>query len=128
MSYPDPPPRPVSAGNGDSAALIFFQKLWDIHWDPKVNIFVHDPKLKMSKTTKGYVPTLRIPVAKSTPVAQPDNYKGIYVQGASYDALEWVVVQNGPINGAFISTADGNNNAPWTGINWVQFSSLTQWF
>ena len=64
--------------------------------------------------------------AKSSPVQS--DYAGVYVPGQSYDALEWVVVQSGTAAGAYISTADGNSNAPITGINWVQCSALPQWF
>lgn len=64
-------------------------------------------------------------VSSKTPDA---NYKGLYVPGQTYNALEWVVVQAGVAAGAYISTADSNSNSPVTGINWVQFSALPQWF
>ncbi len=57
-----------------------------------------------------------------------NGYQGVYVAGQSYNAFEWVVVQAGPGQGAYISLVDANTNSPLTGINWVQFSSLNQWF
>lgn len=55
------------------------------------------------------------------------EYKGLYVPG-EYDKLEEVTVQSGPGAGTYASTADKNTNSPLTGINWIQISSLTQWF
>jgi len=128
MNFPPAPPRPVGSGSGpDSPALIYMQRIWDIHWDPKTSIFIDTPQIKFSKTPKGYLPILRIPKSTSKGGSKSD-YAGIYVKGQQYDALEWVVVQNGNASGAFISTADKNTNDPITGINWVQFSALPQWF
>lgn len=109
-------------------AVIYMQRVWDIHWDPKVSIFVDTPQLKFNKTPKGYVPVLRIPNASAPASPIKSDYAGIYVPGQTYDALEWVDVQSGTAAGAYICTKDGNTNAPITGIDWVQFSALPQWF
>jgi len=55
------------------------------------------------------------------------NFQGVYVPG-TYNFMDEVVVQSGPGQGEYISLADGNTNAPSTGINWIQVSSLNQWF
>ena len=104
------------------------QKVWDINWDPRTSIFVDTPQLKFNKTPKGYVPVLRIPPGSAPATQSESDYAGIYVSGQTYDAMQWVVVQTGVAAGAYISTADGNKNNPITGINWVQFSALPQWF
>lgn len=127
MSFPPPPPRPTAGPFGTTPAVIYMQRVWDINWDPKVSLFVETPLLKFDKTPKGYVPVLRIPKSTGGNSLQSD-YAGVYVHGQSYDALQWVVVQSGNASGAFISTADKNTNDPITGINWVQFSALPQWF
>ena len=104
------------------------QRIWDIHWDPKTNIFVDTPTQKFNKTPQGYVPVQQIRKTKGGGPTGQSDYAGVHVPGQSYDALQWVVVQGGNANGAYISTADKNTNAPITGINWVQLSALPQWF
>jgi hypothetical protein len=54
-------------------------------------------------------------------------FQGVYVPGAYNDGDE-VLLQGGPGAGLYYSTADNNPNAPTTGINWIQLSSLNQWF
>lgn len=64
----------------------------------------------------------------NTAAPSQSDFQGVYVPGQTYNALDWVVVQNGTAAGSYISTADNNTNAPITGINWIQFSWLPQWF
>jgi hypothetical protein len=82
--------------------------------------------VKVQKTTRGLRLTAKIPPSTAGGSAD-ENFKGVYTAGA-YNSEEWVVIQAGPGQGAYISTADGNTNDPRTGINWIQFSSLNQWF
>lgn len=56
------------------------------------------------------------------------DFAGLYVPGQTYNAFQSVLIQTGPAAGQWISTADNNTNHPATGINWLQLSSLTQWF
>jgi hypothetical protein len=126
MSYPPPPPRPVAGVDGQSPELLYMQKNWDIHWDPKVSIFVDTPLLKFNKTPKGYVPVLKIPPTK-TGGSKTTNFQGVYTPGI-YNTYDEVIIQSGPGNGAWVCLAEGNSNDPRTGINWIQFSSLNQWF
>ena len=59
---------------------------------------------------------------------QSDNFQGVYTPGA-YNMLDRVLVQfPGPNAGLYICLADGNTNAPYTGIGWIQVSALNQWF
>lgn len=56
------------------------------------------------------------------------NYQGIYVPGQAYNTEDVVLIQPGPGQGTYISTADGNTNDPRTGINWTQISWDPEWF
>lgn len=64
----------------------------------------------------------------NTTTSGNSNYQGIYVSGQTYNLFDEVLIQSGAGNGLYISLANGNSNAPTSGINWVQVSSLNQWF
>lgn len=55
------------------------------------------------------------------------NFQGVYTAG-TYNAFDEVVIQAGPGQGEYVCLADGNTNDPTTGIDWIQVSSLNQWF
>lgn len=54
MSFPAPPRRPTPGDEGANAESIFMQMMWDLWFDPKVNIFVQSDDIKVDKTPKGY--------------------------------------------------------------------------
>jgi hypothetical protein len=55
------------------------------------------------------------------------NFQGVYTPG-TYNAMDEVVIQSGARQGEYVCLADNNTNAPTTGIDWIQVSSLNQWF
>ena len=67
-NYPKSPPRPV----GTSSEARFMQLVWDFIWDPKTNLFVDSPNIRFDKTSKGYVPVIKIQSSSaSTPGTGP---------------------------------------------------------
>lgn len=119
------PTRPTGA----SAEMLFHQAVWDRVFGRRGRIISVPGQYDVSYTEQGIIINLKIRPGggkAAAPVKAP--FDGVYVPGASYDSFHWVVVQNGPVNGSYISTADGNTNAPWTGINWIQFATQSQWF
>lgn len=117
------PKKPV----GTSHFILFCQAAWEYLFNGGFP-FIDTDTVKVDRGPNGYAFRASLPSAGGKGGTTTSDYKGVYVQGQTYNALEWVVVQDGPKRGAFISTADGNTNDPATGIDWVQFSSLNQWF
>lgn len=112
--------------SGNSPFHRFSVAVWDYLFGGKFPLIDTD-SVKWDRSPLGYAARATLPSAGGKGSAKSD-YAGLYVPGQIYDALQWVVVQSGAAAGAYISTADNNANAPITGINWVQFSALPQWF
>lgn len=89
--------------------------------------FFDSSTVKVEQTTRGVRWHAKIPPASSSPKQSDTSFKGIYTPG-TYNTFDEVLIQAGPGQGMYICLADGNTNAPTTGINWVQVSSLNQWF
>ena len=49
------------------------------------------------------------------------NNRGLWTSGTTYNFNDLVQVQTGVATGGYISTIDGNNNDPATGIGWMQW-------
>ena len=118
--HPDKP-------SGTSRFLLFCIAVWEYLFNGKFP-FIDTDTVKVERGPNGYAFKASLPTAGGKAGSVKSDYAGIYVPGQSYDALQTVVVQGGNANGEYISTANGNTNAPITGINWVQLSALPQWF
>lgn len=111
---------------GTSNFHLFLIAVWEYLFNGQFP-FVDTDTVKWNRGPTGYAASAAPPGAGGNGTAAKSNFRGIYVP-ASYNTFDEVVLQGGPVAGEYISTADGNTNAPTTGINWIQVSSLTQWF
>ena len=88
-NFPKPPTaRPLA----DSELGMLLQSLYDMVWDPKVNMFVDSPQIKFDKTPRGYSVRLKPSFGgkKSTP-AIPAQYFAITALGG-YDYVTGVPI------------------------------------
>lgn len=107
--------------------MLFCVAVWEYLWGGKFP-FNDSDTVKVERSQSGYYFHAAAPGAAGKSSPTQSDFAGVYVNGATYNLDEWVVVQAGPVYGAYISTMDGNTNAPWTGLGWINFSSLNQWF
>lgn len=117
------PKKPV----GTTHFVLFCIAIWEYLFNGNFP-FIDTDTVKVERGPNGYAFKASPPGSPGQGGATKSDYAGLYVPGQTYNALQWVDIQTGVIAGAWISTADNNTNRPETGINWVQFSYLPEFF
>ena len=113
MSLPHPPPRPT----GCSPAAIFMQRVWDVLWDPKTNLFCQSNGVKADKTPSGYLLDFKSARARGSVAGWHFNDTAIVVDPTmEYDAQSVIYV---PHNHALCTTGIRDLANPGAGLKKV---------